>query len=925
MAIKRSVQCFLLVLLAGMAAASADSRPPDFVVFLADDHGYLDTPLFGAKGAQTPALSQLAEDGMLFTHAFVASPSCAPSRAALLTAQYPQNNGIEANHDYDHFEGVTSMLHDFVELGYETAAFGKVEHGINNPKNHWDEGFTHVGSNRLDLAEVEAFLRQRDRGKPLLLFVGTRHPHVPWTQDGLRYDPEAVDLPPRSIDTPQTRVNRAQYLEDVHKMDKLLGETRELVNRYLGEETFMMFSSDHGAQWPFGKWNLYDNSVRVATVVSWPGQVEAGSVNGAMVSWVDILPTLLDLAGGGTDEGRDGLSFKNALLKGAEEHRDVILTSHTGDSSINVYPMRAARDREWLYIRNLHPEHLYATHMDRNIEKPHNLFWPTWEQAALKDPAAAEIVRAYRQRPAEELFYLPDDPHNLHNRVDDPEAAQALMRLRLQIDTYMQDTSDQAPVVGKPVLLPGPRGDKPRLVVFADMGNEPDEMQQMTHLLANANMFDIEGLIAVTGRYLRATPQPELFHQLVDAYGVVLPNLRMHATGWPSAESLRSVVAAGQAAYGKADVGEGKSSPGSRLLLDVMSRDDTRPIWVVMNAGSNTLAQALFDHRAEHGQAATERLVAKLQVFENGAQDDAGAWIANQFPDIFWIRSNNQTYAYGGPANDVQEGVLRGQRGPHTWQPFEYDNVGQLNWQNRHVRYGHGELGKQYPERRFRRGGIGFMEGGGTTPWLGFVDRGLFNPEKPWWGGWSGRFTREKTDNPWSRHQDVKASEQEDMPFRMFAEDADRWTDPETGQVYDNIFAPVWRWRRAMYNNFAARMDWSIKTFTEANHHPVAVVNGDSGDGILHYSTTAGGSYRFDASASSDPDRQALGFHWFFYPEAGTYQGELPAELPSDAVLDFAVPEDAAGGQIHLVLEVRDDDPELPLSDYRRIVIEVED
>ena len=146
--------------------------------------------------------------------------------------------------------------------------------------------------------------------------------------------------------------------------------------------------------------------------------------------------------------------------------------------------------------------------------------------------------------------------------------------------------------------------DNQRLIVLADMGNEPDEVQQMAHLITCSNEVDIEGLIAVTGKYLRPESEeeyrrvthPELFHEIIDAYESDLPSLKEHASGWPDPSGLRKVVCSGQAGYGIADVGEGKSSQGSELIIHAVSRDDPRPVWIVVNAGSNTLAQALFDY-----------------------------------------------------------------------------------------------------------------------------------------------------------------------------------------------------------------------------------------------------------------------------------------------------------------------------------------
>lgn len=472
-----------------------------------------------------------------------------------------------------------------------------------------------------------------------------------------------------------------------------------------------------------------------------------------------------------------------------------------------------------------------------------------------------------------------------------------------------------------------------RLIVLADMGNEPDEVQQMTHMIIYANELDIEGLIAVTGKYLRPESEieyrrvthPELFHHIIDAYEKDVSNLKKHATGWPEPDELRKVVCVGQSGYGIADVGEGKSSVGSKLIIDVVSENDPRPIWIVVNAGSNTLAQALFDYRANHTKTEVDVFVAKLRVFENGAQDNAGAWICSNFPKIHWIRSNYQTYAYGGPGGT--DGNLVTNLGPNYWHPYEYSVSGQNDWLINNVITNHGAIGKVYPERRhsFQWGELGFMEGGGTIPWMGLVNKGLFDINHPSWGGWGGRFSEKKVPDFWSRHTDIMVDEQKQSPFYTYREVSDHWIDPKDGKEYNSNYVPVWRWREAMFNDQICRMDWCVKPYNQANHHPVAIVNGDKSNSILRISALAGEILTFDASNSTDPDGDKISYKWWIYDEAGTYPGKLKISNPEKEKTTVTIPTGAANKQIHLILEVKDVNNIASLFDYKRIVIDVLD
>ncbi len=456
-----------LALLLPFAALAADPAParPNIVVFIADDHGMLDSQAYGSAEVRTPQMAKLAADGLRFTHAFVASPSCGPSRTALLTGLWSARNGAEANHTPKR-PGVASLPPLLSALGYETAAIGKVAHNV-YAKDH---GFDYIeGPNQgfAEIAAVAKFLAARDRAKPLCLFVGTRHPHTVWSADHT-YDPATVKIPPTHVDTPVTREERARYLTDVTKADMLLGEVRALARQHLSADTVFVYTADHGAAWPFSKWTLYDAGIRTPLLVAWPDRIRAGSTSDALVCWPDLLPTFIELAGGRVPAGIDGRSFAGILRGTATQHRDRVFATHSGDGNFNVFPIRAVRTREWKYIRNLHPEFQHHTHISRSSGPSGFLYWKTWLAAAERDPAAAAVVKRYTEHPAEELYDLAADPHEQRNLAADPKHAARLAALRADLDAWMKQQGDTQTVFGQPLrrgepvtlITPGGAGKK---------------------------------------------------------------------------------------------------------------------------------------------------------------------------------------------------------------------------------------------------------------------------------------------------------------------------------------------------------------------------------------------------------------------------------------------------------------------------------
>ncbi|HZM02001.1 MAG TPA: DUF1593 domain-containing protein [Candidatus Saccharimonadales bacterium] len=441
--------------------------------------------------------------------------------------------------------------------------------------------------------------------------------------------------------------------------------------------------------------------------------------------------------------------------------------------------------------------------------------------------------------------------------------------------------------------------DKCRVFVLTDISNEPDDEESLVRFLVYANEFDVEGLAAVTSTWLKTKTREDLIRRDLAAYAEVRTNLLKHAPGFPAAEQLLAVTTSGQPGYGMGFVGPRKSSGGSQLIIDAADKPDARPLWITIWGGANTLAQALTDVRAARNADELKKFVSKLRVYSISDQDDAGAWLRKEFSGLFYVVSPSTQ-----DGKEYWRATWTGISGERRYKngPLHKFNLVDNPWLEEHIIKNHGPLGALYPR-------LAYIMEGDTPSFLGLINHGLGWEISPAYGGWGGRYVfyqpSGETRPIWSNNADSRDT-----------------VTADTGETETSDQATIWRWREQYQNDFAARMNWCVAAdFTNANHNPIPVLNGDRTKNIITISATSGATVSLTGEGTSDPDGNSVRMTWWIYPEAGNIPG---ASLTADEGLKTQVhlPQTAKRGKLHVVLQVTDDGNP-PLSAYRRAIIEV--
>jgi len=426
------------------------AQKPDILFFISDDLGYYDISTFAKTQVRTPNITKFAKEGLSFKNAFVVSPSCAPSRAAMLTGQMPARNGAEANHTFPRPD-IPYLFKKFQENGYEVIAFGKIGHA----KSNVQLGFDYYEEANEDIAEkVASYFANKKKSKPILLLIGDHRPHAPWTKN-LTYKPEEITLNQNLIDTKETRLSRAMYYTEVGNLDTDFGKVLDIANKYLSPDRISLFSSDHGSQWPLGKWNLYDSGIRCPLIINQKGIITANKSTDAMVSWIDIFPTLFDMVGIALPPKIDGKSFIHLLKNQKLNHRSEIFTTHSGDGKMNVYPIRSIRTQKYKYILNLYPENFHTTHADMVRHEGSGFYWNSWDSVATNNDAAKKLINRILIRPAEELYDLETDPFEQNNLANISKYTIIVSELKSKLTRWMDQQGDSKKLFNPPYPISG--------------------------------------------------------------------------------------------------------------------------------------------------------------------------------------------------------------------------------------------------------------------------------------------------------------------------------------------------------------------------------------------------------------------------------------------------------------------------------------
>jgi len=432
--------------LAGVAttpvlAASSQTSPqrlPNIVYIHSHDSGRYLQPY--GHAVPTPNLQRLAGDGVLFRQAFSAAPTCSPSRSALLTGQCPHQNGMLglahrgfAMHDYR-----KHILHTLRDAGYESV-LGGLQHIVDEDhieRIGFDEILPHKGNLAAAVAPAAVAYLNRRTSRPFFLDVGFHETHRPFLQPTHEDDARYVRAPVPVPDAPETRADFAAFRASARQLDWAAGQILEALARNgLAENTLVISTTDHGVAFPRMKCNLTDDGFGVSLIMRGPGLFRGGTVCDAMISQLDLFPTICELLGLKLPPWLEGKSFLPVLRGESAEINDEVFAEVSYHAAYE--PQRAVRTRRWKYIRRYGDR--AAPVLPNCDDGPSKTVW---------------LEHGWRRQPTEpeQLYDLVFDPTEHHNLAADAASAPVLAEMRGRLDAWMKRTAD--PLLNGPIPLP---------------------------------------------------------------------------------------------------------------------------------------------------------------------------------------------------------------------------------------------------------------------------------------------------------------------------------------------------------------------------------------------------------------------------------------------------------------------------------------
>lgn len=400
---------------------------------------------YGRRRVGSPNVDALAAEGVRFDQAYCTAPLCSPARGSLFTGRYPHSNGLMglAHVGWEYAANERTLPMELGRAGYRTTLIGLQHESSDSAGIGFDEvqELTAPEQYAAPVAEL-ASIHLRDqacRRRPFFLTVGLFEPHRPYP--GELYDPPdpaEVEIPPFLPDTPDVRADLAGFHGAIAAADRATGRVLDaLDDAGLTDETVVVFTTDHGMAFPRAKSTLYDPGIEVALAVRLPGGAgRRGLATSQLVSHVDVMPTLLELAGAEVPERVQGVSLAPWLRGGTGTERDAIYAEKNWHDPDQYDPMRCVRTRRYKYIRSFEPRPRIGVPGDI-AGSPSSSVLGAWDK---------------EERPAVELYDLVADPLERRNLAGDPSVADVERDLAWRLASWRERTQD--PLLEGPIPPP---------------------------------------------------------------------------------------------------------------------------------------------------------------------------------------------------------------------------------------------------------------------------------------------------------------------------------------------------------------------------------------------------------------------------------------------------------------------------------------